>query len=86
MQSLKRKVHNKDGVYVLDSDIIIGWVYNEGPPHDHNRIWRDSRYLEDLHPDWVNRIIDGEVWVVFEDGNPLLHDGKVILDLYKILP
>jgi hypothetical protein len=24
----------------------FGWFYNEGPPHDHNYNWRDSRYLE----------------------------------------
>jgi hypothetical protein len=26
----------------------IGYVYNEGPPHDHNSIWCGA-YLEDLH-------------------------------------
>lgn len=31
----------------------FGWSYNEGPPHDHNRVWRDTRYLEDFHYEGV---------------------------------
>jgi hypothetical protein len=85
MQSLKRKLEYKDGVAQICGLGNIGWVYNEGPPHDHNRIWRDSRYLEDLHPSWVDKIIDGDVWVVYENGEPLMYDGKIIIDLYKIL-
>ena len=32
---------------VVATPEMFGWLYNEGPPHDHNRVWQDSRYLED---------------------------------------
>lgn len=82
MYSIKHTINN-DNIDGLSKS--IGWIYNEGPPHDHNRIWKDSRYLEDLHPLWKNRLSTNEVWVVYENGEPLLYDDKLILDLYKIL-
>lgn len=85
MQSLKREITYKDGIPTLDGEVFIGWIYNEGPPHDHNHIWVDSRYLEELHPDFVSRGIN-EVWIVFENGSPLLYKEKLIMDLDKLLP
>ncbi len=32
---------------VVATPDMFGWLYNEGPPHDHNRYWGDSRFLED---------------------------------------
>lgn len=83
MYSIKHSI-DIDG-RVGELTYLIGWVYNEGPPHDHNRIWKDSRYLEDLHPSWFDRIVDGEGFIVYENGEALLYDGRLILDLYKIL-
>ena len=34
---------------VIATPEMFGWLYNEGPPHDHNYNWVDSRYLEEFH-------------------------------------
>lgn len=47
-------VMNELGQTFLESDVLkviatpdmFGWLYNEGPIHDHNIFWGDSRYLE----------------------------------------
>lgn len=36
-----------DVMKVVATPEMFGWLYNEGPPHDHNMNWHDSRYLED---------------------------------------
>lgn len=38
--------NEKDVLKVVATPDKFGWVYNEGPPHDHNYDWVDSRYLE----------------------------------------
>lgn len=48
----------------------IGFIYNEGPPHDHNRNWVDSRYLEDLYyPKFVEDMQEtaGDIYLVVHD-------------------
>jgi hypothetical protein len=58
----------------------IGWVYNEGPPHDHNRLWRDSRYLEDLHYDGFIEYIQksqGKIYLLVQEICPN-YDGSHI--------
>lgn len=48
-------VLNELGESILESEVskviatpdMFGWLYNEGPLHDHNMVWQDSRYLED---------------------------------------
>jgi hypothetical protein len=69
----------------------IGLVFNEGPPHDHNRPWMYRGvvgYLEDLHFDhFVEGMTatDGKVFLVVEGGIPVLYDDKVVMDLYSDL-
>ena len=79
----------------------IGWVYNEGPPHDHNYNFVDSRFLEVIHPrvfincvkdDFKITIVVDETCIPKSDecrGEsmliPHLHDGKVIIDGYGLL-
>lgn len=59
----------KDVLKVIALPTQIGWVYNEGPPHDHNYNWVDSRYLEVLHPNMVIEWVrDGmRVTIVMEE-------------------
>jgi hypothetical protein len=69
----------------------IGLVFNEGPPHDHNRPWMYKGvvgYLEDLRFDlFVEGMesTDGEVFLVVDNGVPVLYDGMVVMDLYSDL-
>jgi hypothetical protein len=65
----------------------LGYVYNEGPPHDHNYDWVDSRYLEDIHPSTLKDLnSDAEIRVlVEEDGNFSKFRGKLIIDSYLML-
>lgn len=82
-------VNEKEEV-IVDSK-QIGFVFNEGPPHDHNRPWMYKGvvgYLEDLHFDhFVEGMTatDGKVFLVVEDGVPVLYDDMVIMDLYSDL-
>lgn len=82
-------VNEKEEVIVQSNQ--IGFVFNEGPPHDHNRPWMYKGvvgYLEDLHFDhFVEGMTttDGEVFLVVEDGVPVLYDDMVIMDLYSDL-
>lgn len=47
-------IRSNHGVNYLESEVYkviatsnqFGWFYNEGPPHDRNYNWVDSRYLE----------------------------------------
>lgn len=41
--------YESDCVKVIAKPEMFGWLYNEGPPHDHNYNWVDSRYLEVFH-------------------------------------
>ena len=56
----------------------MGYVYNEGPPHDHNSIWNGA-YLEDLHMqgflDRVTFADTNEIYLVVEEVCPS-HVGK----------
>jgi hypothetical protein len=78
------------GKVIVESN-QIGWVFNDGPPHDHNRPWMYKGvvgYLEDLHFDhFVEGMTttDGDVFLVVEDGIPLLYYDMVIMDLYSDL-
>lgn len=103
------KVIDENGGIFYESDVYkviahpeqIGWVYNEGPPHDHNYNWVDSRYLEVMHPKTIVNCVKNEfkITIAVEEecitggeecrGEtilvPQLHDGKVIIDGYKLL-
>jgi hypothetical protein len=65
----------------------LGFVYNEGPPHDHNWNWVDSRYLEEMHPSTLEGMdSDSEIRVLVEDdGNFSKFRGKLIIDTYLML-
>ena len=44
----------EDDVYkVIATPNMFGWVYNEGPPHDRNYDWVDSRFLEQFHDSYL---------------------------------
>lgn len=44
----------EDEVYkVIATSNMFGWVYNEGPPHDRNYNWVDSRFLEQFHDSYL---------------------------------
>lgn len=81
---------DENGQVVVGSS-QIGWVFNEGPPHDHNRPWMYRGvvgYLEDLHFDhFVEGMTatDGKVFLVVEGGVPVMYDDKVVMDLYSDL-
>jgi hypothetical protein len=72
----------------------IGWVFNEGPPHDHNYDYNNGHFLEVLHPQTTTDIISSkilihiEVDLYFETGfesplpySPVYKDDKVIMNL-----
>lgn len=81
------EIHLSDGSFVEEGcrKVValpsqIGWFYNEGPPHDHNRVWRDSRYLEDFHYDgFMERIgkSQGKIYLVVQEICPH-YDGRHI--------
>ena len=90
-----------DGDVVLCGPSLFGYVYNQGPLHDHNRHWKGGMYLEDLAPsffDGVNRKV-GVVMTALcpihigkdcscEIGLeviPRTYEGKIILDLYDLI-
>jgi len=44
----------EDDVYkVIATPNMFGGVYNEGPPHDRNYDWVDSRFLEQFHDSYL---------------------------------
>ena len=48
----------EDEVYkVIATPNMFGWVYNEGPPHDRNYDWVDSRFLEVYHDSYLVRSV-----------------------------
>ena len=72
----------------------IGWVFNQGPPHDHNYNYTNGHYLEVLHPDTIKDILNSqmlihiEVDLYFETGfesplpySPVYKDNKVVMNL-----
>lgn len=65
----------------------VGYVYNEGPPHDRNWDWVDSRYVELLHPSTFEGMdSDSKIRVLVEnDGNFSKFRGKLIIDSYFLL-
>ena len=92
------------GFKVIAEPNQFAWIYNEGPIHDHNRHWRDSRYLEDFMVSFINAydklsILVKEVCPHYDGSHidkdcscksgfifvPLLHENKIIIDLYNIL-
>ena len=72
----------------------IGWVFNQGPPHDHNYNYTNGHYLEVLHPDTIKGILSSkilihiEVELHYETGMesplpyaPVYKDNKVVMNL-----
>ena len=72
----------------------IGWVFNQGPPHDHNYNYTNGHYLEVLHPDTIKDILNSEMLIhievdlYFETGfesplpySPVYKDNKVVMNL-----
>jgi hypothetical protein len=72
----------------------IGWVFNQGPPHDRNYNYTNGDYLEVLHPETMNDILSSkilihiEVDLYFESGlesplpySPVYKDNKVVMNL-----
>jgi hypothetical protein len=72
----------------------IGWVFNQGPPHDRNYNYTNGDYLEVLHPETMNDILSSkilihiEVDLYFETGiesplpySPVYKDNKVVMNL-----
>jgi len=61
----------------------IGWGYNEGPPHDHNRNWKydtdDNKqlYIEDYLPSMIHKAVKSncKLFVVVEEICPH-YDGR----------
>lgn len=78
---------SNDNPYIVDEDgsIVatseqIGFVYNEGVTHDHNRYWGHSRFLEDLYyPKFVSGMkeLNGDVYLVVHEICPN-YDGAHI--------
>jgi len=77
----------RDVMKVIAIPEMFGWLYNEGPPHDHNRYWGDSRYLEDYIQSCLIKFVNNgfKVSIMIEDMEPKLHDGKIIIDAYDLL-
>jgi hypothetical protein len=67
-----------DSMKVIAKPNDMGYVYNEGPPHDHNSIWNGA-YVEDLHMqgflDRVTFADTNEIYLVVEEVCPS-HIGK----------
>ena len=83
----EEKFIEMDVMKVIASPDMFGWLYNEGPSHDHNIVWGDSRYLEDyIERSLIVSVKKGFVMtIVIEDMQPKLHDGRVIIDQYNLL-
>ncbi|TXG84688.1 MAG: hypothetical protein E6R13_02850 [Spirochaetes bacterium] len=92
---------SNDNPYIVDEqgDIVatseqIGFVYNEGPIHDHNRYWGDSRYLEDLYyPRFVDDMneLGGQVYLVVHEICPNYNGSHIGKDCscktgFKVIP
>lgn len=78
---------NSLSLNIIATPDMFGWLYNEGPPHDHNMRWIDSRYLEDYNESSLISIVRNNFKMsIIVDGNLLkLHDGKIIIDRYDLL-
>lgn len=79
----------------------IGWIFNYGPPHDHNYNFMEI-YLEEFRSSFLGSMLsEGTNMVrvcvesdcVIHKGSycpcnyvrvPLLHEGKVIVDIYGL--
>jgi hypothetical protein len=72
----------------------IGWVFNQGPPHDRNYNYTNGDYLEVLHPETMKDILSSkilihiEVDLYFESGiesplpySPVYKDNKVVMNI-----
>lgn len=72
----------------------IGWVFNQGPPHDHNHNYTNGHFLEVLHPDTIKDILNSEMLIhievdlYFETGfesplpySPVYKDNMVVMNL-----
>ncbi len=72
----------------------IGWVFNQGPPHDHNYNYTNGHFLEVLHPDTIKHILNSETLIhievdlYFETGfesplpySPVYKDNMVVMNL-----
>ena len=65
-----------------------GWVYNEGPPHDHNLQW-NGMFLEEYNGNLVMLIREEHynvLLLVDENDEPILYEDKIIMDLYRLIP
>ena len=81
-----------DVMKVVATPEMFGWLYNEGPPHDHNRNWGDSRYLEDYIQSCLISSVKNSLKMtvmvkeIAEFNHvPILHEGKIIIDAYNLL-
>lgn len=72
---------------VIATPEMFGWLYNEGPPHDHNRYWGDSRYLEDYIQSCLISAVRNnfKMSIMVDEFEPLLHMDKIIIDAYNLL-
>ena len=72
---------------IIATPDMFGWLYNEGPPHDHNRRWIDSRYLEDYIELCLISVVRNnfKMSIIVDGVLPKLHDGKIIIDRYDLL-
>ena len=44
----------------------IGWVFNQGPPHDRNYNYTNGDYLEVLHPETMKDILSSKILIHIE--------------------
>ena len=103
------KVIDENGNVCYESDVYkviatpeqFGLVYNEGPPHDRNYNWVDSRYLEIMHPKILVDCVKNnfKITIAVDERcvtggeecrgetvlTPQLHDDKIIIDGYNLL-
>ena len=80
----------EDEVYkIIATPNMFGWVYNEGPPHDHNYNWVDSRFLEQFHDSYlIKSVLNGfklSIVVEVECSNKVYNADDCIGEL-KIRP
>jgi hypothetical protein len=87
-------IGNENNESFLESDVIkviatpemFGWIYNEGPPHDHNYNWIDSRYLEVYHEQSLVPLVKNnfKIYLAVKEGDNDyvldMHENKIIID------
>lgn len=83
-----RVLHKNEMKRVVARPFDIGYIVNNGPPHDRNHDWKDGLYLEEVHPDIIPKLyfMGGKIDLVMgDDLRPEFYNEKIIIDIRKAI-